>query len=140
LFTSTSHSDKQKRKLLLELMLRLFFQLFSALVSELILLTLFTPISLRTEDKVTLLITKAGMKHSAESWGTGRAVSRIPRVGGSGTSRSGQGAFGNMCRKGRMFAPIRIWRKWHRKSNLKQKKFAVATARCCLSYPPSCSS
>ena len=70
----------------------------------------------------------AGMKHSAESWGTGRAVSRIPRVGGSGTSRSGQGAFGNMCRKGRMFAPIRIWRKWHRKSNLKQRKFAVATA------------
>jgi large subunit ribosomal protein L4e len=70
----------------------------------------------------------AGMKHSAESWGTGRAVSRIPRVGGSGTSRSGQGAFGNMCRKGRMFAPIRIWRCWHRKSNLKQKKFAVATA------------
>lgn len=28
---------------------------------------------------------KAGMKHSAESWGTGRAVARIPRVGGSGT-------------------------------------------------------
>jgi large subunit ribosomal protein L4e len=70
----------------------------------------------------------AGMKHSAESWGTGRAVSRIPRVGGSGTSRSGQGAFGNMCRKGRMFAPLRIWRKWHRKTNLKQRKFAVATA------------
>lgn len=23
---------------------------------------------------------KAGMKHSAESWGTGRAVARIPRV------------------------------------------------------------
>lgn len=71
---------------------------------------------------------KAGMKHSAESWGTGRAVSRIPRVGGSGTSRSGQGAFGNMCRKGRMFAPIRIWRKWHVKTNLKQRRFAVATA------------
>jgi len=29
------------------------------------------------------------MKHSAESWGTGRAVARIPRVGGSGTHRSG---------------------------------------------------
>lgn len=68
------------------------------------------------------------MKHSAESWGTGRAVSRIPRVGGSGTSRNGQGAFGNMCRKGRMFAPIRIWRRWHRRSNLKQKRYAVATA------------
>lgn len=71
---------------------------------------------------------KAGMKHSAESWGTGRAVSRIPRVGGSGTSRNGQGAFGNMCRKGRMFAPIRIWRRWHRRNNLKQKRYAVATA------------
>lgn len=70
----------------------------------------------------------AGMKHSAESWGTGRAVSRIPRVGGSGTSRNGQGAFGNMCRKGRMFAPIRIWRRWHRRTNLNQKRYAVATA------------
>ena len=68
------------------------------------------------------------MRHSAESWGTGRAVARIPRVGGSGTSRSGQAAFGNMCRKGRMFAPLRIWRRWHRRTNLKQKRFAVATA------------
>jgi large subunit ribosomal protein L4e len=39
---------------------------------------------------------KAGMQHSAISWGTGRAVSRIPRVQGGGTHRSGQGAFGNM--------------------------------------------
>ena len=36
----------------------------------------------------------AGHQHSAESWGTGRAVSRIPRVSGGGNSRSGQGAFG----------------------------------------------
>ena len=42
----------------------------------------------------------AGKKVVAESWGTGRAVARIPRVGGGGTSRSGQGAFGNMCRGG----------------------------------------
>ncbi len=54
----------------------------------------------------------AGHEHSAESWGTGRAVARIPRISGSGTHRSGQGAFGNMCRKGRMFAPLKIWRKW----------------------------
>ena len=33
---------------------------------------------------------KAGHQTSAESWGTGRAVARIPRVGGSGTHRSGQ--------------------------------------------------
>ena len=32
---------------------------------------------------------KAGHQHSAESWGTGRAVARIPRISGSGTSRSG---------------------------------------------------
>jgi len=31
----------------------------------------------------------AGHQHSAESWGTGRAVARIPRIGGSGTHRSG---------------------------------------------------
>merc|ERR1712045_646076 len=47
----------------------------------------------------------AGHQTSAESWGTGRAVARIPRVKGGGTHRSGQGAFGNQCRGGRMFAP-----------------------------------
>ena len=38
----------------------------------------------------------AGHQSSAESWGTGRAVSRIPRVPGGGTHRAGQGAFGNV--------------------------------------------
>lgn len=33
----------------------------------------------------------AGHQTSAESWGTGRAVARIPRVAGGGTHRSGQG-------------------------------------------------
>merc|ERR1719499_488488 len=70
----------------------------------------------------------AGHQHSAHSWGTGRAVSRIPRVSGGGTHRAGQGAFGNMCRSGRMFAPTRVWRKWHRKINLKQRRYAVASA------------
>lgn len=68
------------------------------------------------------------MKHSAESWGTGRAVARIPRISGSGTHRSGQGAFGNMCRKGRMFAPLKTWRRWHRRVNIKHKRHAVASA------------
>ena len=35
----------------------------------------------------------AGEQTSAESWGTGRAVSRIPRVRGGGTSRSGMISF-----------------------------------------------
>ena len=51
----------------------------------------------------------------------GRAVARIPRVSGSGTHRAGQAAFGNMCRSGRMFAPTKVWRKWHQKINLNQK-------------------
>ena len=51
----------------------------------------------------------------------GRAVARIPRVSGSGTHRAGQAAFGNMCRSGRMFAPTKVWRKWHQKINLGQK-------------------
>ncbi|CAI9783209.1 unnamed protein product [Fraxinus pennsylvanica] len=71
---------------------------------------------------------KAGHQTSAESWGTGRAVSRIPRVPGGGTHRAGQGAFGNMCRGGRMFAPTKIWRRWHRAVNVTQKRHAVVSA------------
>lgn len=78
---------------------------------------------------------RAGHQTSAESWGTGRAVSRIPRVQGGGTQRSGQGAFGNMCRSGRMFSPIRIWRKWHRKINVNQRRYAVASALAASSVP-----
>jgi len=70
----------------------------------------------------------AGHQHSAESWGTGRAVSRIPRVSGGGTHRAGQGAFGNMCRSGRMFAPTRQWRKWHRKINKGTRRYATCSA------------
>merc|ERR1711977_560889 len=78
---------------------------------------------------------KAGHQTSAESWGTGRAVARIPRVSGGGTHRAGQAAFGNMCRSGRMFAPTKVWRKWHQKINLGQKRYAVASALAASSVP-----
>merc|ERR1712087_1059317 len=78
---------------------------------------------------------RAGKQVSASSWGTGRAVARIPRVGGGGTSRSGQGAFGNMCRGGRMFAPTKTWRKWHKKVNIGQKRYAVASALAATAVP-----
>lgn len=78
---------------------------------------------------------EAGHQVAAVSWGTGRAVSRIPRVPGSGTSRSGQGAFGNMCRGGRMFAPTRTWRRWHRKINKNQKRYAVTSALAASAVP-----
>ncbi|RNA04149.1 60S ribosomal L4 [Brachionus plicatilis] len=78
---------------------------------------------------------KAGMQSSAESWGTGRAVARIPRVRGGGTHRSGQGAFGNMCRGGRMFAPTKTWRRWHRKVNIKQRRYAIVSAIAATGIP-----
>merc|ERR1711894_651824 len=77
----------------------------------------------------------AGHQTSAESWGTGRAVARIPRVRGGGTHRSGQGAFGNMCRGGRMFAPTKTWRKWHRAVNQKQRRFAICSALAASAIP-----
>ena len=107
---------------------------------------------------------KAGHQTSAESWGTGmsfisipasitsssttslpctlsftinlgRAVARIPRVSGGGTHRAGQAAFGNQCRSGRMFAPTKVWRKWHQKINLGQKRFATASAVAASGVP-----
>jgi large subunit ribosomal protein L4e len=78
---------------------------------------------------------KAGHQTAAESWGTGRAVSRIPRVPGGGTHRAGQGAFGNMCRGGHMFAPTKVWRRWHRKININQKRYAVASALAASALP-----
>ncbi|KZV62393.1 60S ribosomal protein L4/L1/L2 [Peniophora sp. CONT] len=78
---------------------------------------------------------KAGHQTSAESWGTGRAVARIPRVGGGGTHRSGQAAFGNMCRGGRMFAPTKTWRKWHVKINQNQRRFATVSALAASALP-----
>merc|ERR1711963_949831 len=78
---------------------------------------------------------KAGHQTSAESWGTGRAVARIPRVRGGGTHRSGQAAFGNMCRGGRMFAPTKTWRRWHRKVNINQKRYAIVSALAASALP-----
>jgi len=79
---------------------------------------------------------KAGYETAAESWGTGRAVARVPRVPGGGTHRSGQGAFGNMCRGGGMFCPTKTWRRWHRRVNVKQKRHAVVSALAASTLPP----
>jgi len=78
---------------------------------------------------------EAGHQTSAESWGTGRAVARIPRVRGGGTHRSGQGAFGNMCRGGRMFAPTKVFRRWHRRVNVAQKRYATVSAIAASGVP-----
>lgn len=77
----------------------------------------------------------AGHQHSAISWGTGRAVARVPRISGGGTHRSGQGAFANMCRAGRMFAPTKTYRRWHRKINVNQRRYAAASAIAASAVP-----
>jgi len=79
--------------------------------------------------------TEAGYDTASISWGTGRAVARIPRVPGGGTHRSGQGAFGNMCRGGSMFAPNKIWRKWHRRINITQKRHALVSCIAATTVP-----
>jgi len=78
---------------------------------------------------------KAGHQTSAASWGTGRAVARIPRVRGGGTHRSGQAAYGNMCRSGRMFAPTKTWRRWHHRINTNQKRYAICSAIAATGVP-----
>lgn len=71
---------------------------------------------------------EAGMRHSAHSWGTGRALARVPRVSGGGTQRAGQGAFANFCRKGRMASPTTVLRRWNRKTNKNIRRHAAAMA------------
>lgn len=77
----------------------------------------------------------AGMQHSAISWGTGRAVARVPRVKGSGTRRAGQGAFANFCRKGRMAHPTKTHRRWHRKTPLCLRRTVTAMGVAATANP-----
>jgi len=44
-------------------------------------------------------------------------------------------AFGNMCRKGRMFAPTKTWRKWHRKVSVNQRRYAIVSALAATALP-----
>ncbi|KAK2195538.1 bifunctional Ribosomal protein L4 domain superfamily/Ribosomal protein L4-L1e/Ribosomal protein L4 [Babesia duncani] len=78
----------------------------------------------------------SGYQTSAASWGTGRALSRVPRVHGGGTHRAGQAAYANFCRAGGMFAPTRVWRRWHRRINLKERRQAIAAALASTAVVP----
>ena len=40
-----------------------------------------------------------------------------------------------MCRGGRMFAPTKTWRRWHRKINQKQRRFAMCSALAASALP-----
>ncbi|KAI5799296.1 ribosomal protein L4 domain-containing protein [Peziza echinospora] len=77
----------------------------------------------------------SGWNIHTNTFNSGRAVARIPRVSGGGTHRAGQAAFGNMCRSGRMFAPTKIWRKWHVKVPQNQRRFATSSAVAASGVP-----
>ncbi len=40
-----------------------------------------------------------------------------------------------MCRKGRMFAPTKTWRRWHRKISINQRRYAVVSAVAATAVP-----
>jgi len=71
----------------------------------------------------------AGVQCSAHSWGPGRAVARNPRKHG------GIGAYANFVRGGHMFAPTQVTRRWHRKTNVNLKRYAVASAIAASQMP-----
>ncbi|XP_068938911.1 large ribosomal subunit protein uL4-like isoform X2 [Petaurus breviceps papuanus] len=60
----------------------------------------------------------AGHQTSAESWGTGRAVARIPRA-----------------KEGSMFAHTKTWRHWHRRVNTTPKRYAICSALAASALP-----
>merc|ERR1712080_45636 len=68
----------------------------------------------------------AGKNYSARSWGTGRALARVPRVKGAGTKIAGQAAFANFCRGGHMASPTTVLRRWQRKTSLGMRRYATA--------------
>uniref|UniRef100_A0A8C0KBM3 Large ribosomal subunit protein uL4 n=1 Tax=Canis lupus dingo TaxID=286419 RepID=A0A8C0KBM3_CANLU len=66
----------------------------------------------------------AGHQTSAESWEFR-----------GGPHCSGQGALGNMCRGGRMFAPTKTWRCWHRRVTTTQKRCTICSALAASASP-----
>lgn len=40
-----------------------------------------------------------------------------------------------MCRGGRMFAPIKTWRRWHRRINQNQRRYAMCSAVAATALP-----
>jgi len=52
-----------------------------------------------------------------------------------GTHRSGQAAFGNMCRGGRMYNPTETWRRWHRRVNKNKRRYAIVSSIAASALP-----
>jgi large subunit ribosomal protein L4e len=70
----------------------------------------------------------AGKRTSAESWGPGHGVSRIPRVKGHRHHAAGRGAFAPQAVGGRSAHPPVVAKKILKKINSKEKRKALASA------------
>ncbi len=70
----------------------------------------------------------AGKRTSAESWGPGHGVSRVPRVKGSRHPSAGRAAFIPSAVGGRRAFPPLVERKLAKKINKKERRLAIASA------------
>ncbi len=75
----------------------------------------------------------AGKRTTAESWGVGRAVARVPRVKGRGYAAASMGAFAPMTVGGRRTHPSTAEKKWKQKINKKEKRLAIRSATAATS-------
>ncbi len=77
----------------------------------------------------------AGKRTTAESWGTGRGVARVPRVKGSRHQAGGRGAFAPMTVGGRRTHPPESRRRFDEKINRKERLIALRSAIAATANP-----
>ena len=70
----------------------------------------------------------AGKRNTAESWGPGHAMARVPRIKGSGFPTARNAGFAPGVVGGRLAHPPRAEKKIKKKINLKEKKKALLSA------------
>ncbi len=71
---------------------------------------------------------KAGQRNTAESFGPGRGMSRVPRIQGSGTGASNQGGFIPGSRGGRQAFPPTVEKIIRKEINMKERRLAIRSA------------
>ncbi len=77
----------------------------------------------------------AGKRTTAESWGTGRGVSRVPRIKGSRHHAGGRGAFIPTAVGGRRTHPPESRRRFDEKINRKERLNALRSAIAATANP-----
>ncbi len=70
----------------------------------------------------------AGKRTTAESFGVGRGMSRMPRVKGSRYRKAGQGAFAPGTVGGRKAHPPKVEKKIYKRINKKERQLAIRSA------------